>query len=333
MPTEIPLFPAKRIWYKAPHNAFTDLAWFRGAWWCVFREGENHVSPDGQIRLLRSKNGESWRTVKVFVAEGADLRDPSLVVTPQNKLVLLSAKKVLRAEHGFSHLVYAWQSDTGRQWSQAQEVGEKDLWLWRVAFPDSNEQLTTGLGVAYKVGGDYHARLYSTENGIDFIPLVERLRGKRKPEYSNESGLCFSKDGTAWCLMRRDPQTALLGSAKPPYKRWNWKDTKQRIGGPVMATLDDGRILSVVRFYTVENKQIVAARTSFAWVNTETGKLTECGRLPSGGDTSYAGLVVKDGVAYVSYYSAHRLVARKYRPSIYFAQVPICDLLPDTEEG
>lgn len=326
MPTEIPLFKSRRIWCRASHNAFTDLAWFQDAWWCVFREGENHVSPDGRIRLLRSSNGKAWRTVNVFDIEGADLRDPSLIISPQKQLILLSAGKVSRAEHGYSHQVYAWSSKRGRTWSQAQPVGQKDLWLWRVVFPQRGN-FNTGLGVAYKVGGDYHARLYSTDNGIDYVPIVERLRGKREPEYSNESGVCFDTDGTAYCLMRRDPQNALLGTAKPPYKRWKWKNTKVRIGGPIMTCLDDGRLLSIVRFYTVKNKQIVAARTSFAWVDKHTGQLSECGVLTSGGDTSYAGLVVKDGIAYVSYYSSHQTVARGYRPSIYFAEVPIEELL------
>ncbi|CUS47685.1 MAG: BNR repeat-like domain [Idiomarinaceae bacterium HL-53] len=321
-----PLFSAKRIWARAPHNAFTDLVWFRDAWWCAFREGENHVSPDGRVRLLRSKNGDSWRTVKVFEMEHADLRDPSLVVNPQNELVLLSAAKVNRSEHGYSHQVYAWVSRRGRSWKAPVPVGERDLWLWRVAFlkPPARE----GLGVAYKVGGDYHARLYKTDDAIHFEPIVNRLRGKRKPEYSNESGVCFTSDGTAWCLMRRDPQPALLGSAEPPYEKWQWKNSKVRIGGPVMVALEDDRLLAVVRFYTIENKQLIAARTSFAWVDKETGALTECGRLPSGGDTSYAGLVVREGVAYVSYYSAHNPIAGGYRPAIYFAKVPICELTP-----
>jgi len=39
------LVEARRIWGKAPHNAFTDLIRFKDRWYCVFREGKGHVSP------------------------------------------------------------------------------------------------------------------------------------------------------------------------------------------------------------------------------------------------------------------------------------------------
>ncbi len=46
------LVDVRRIWDRAPHNAFTDLLRFRGRWFCVFREGTAHVSPDGALRVL-----------------------------------------------------------------------------------------------------------------------------------------------------------------------------------------------------------------------------------------------------------------------------------------
>lgn len=319
MTATLPKFPARRIWRRAAHNAFTDLVKFRNAWWCVFREGETHVSRDGIVRLLRSKDGIAWRTVTCFSDPLGDLRDPKIYLTPEGGLCVLAALRVKRKEFGYSHRCLTWHSDRGRRWTEAQDAGEQDFWLWRVAFHQKQ-----GLGIAYKVGGDYHSRVYRTDNGRDFEPWVERMRGaRRKEEYSNESGLCFDEDGTAWCLLRRDPQSALLGCSLPPYRRWQWRNTKQRIGGPVMAHLNDGRLLAVVRYYTVKKREIVAARTSFAWVDKNTGQLTECGQLPSAGDTSYAGLVVENGVASVSYYSTH-----EGKPAIYFAQMPISELAP-----
>jgi hypothetical protein len=46
------------------------------------------------------------------------------------------------------------------------------------------------------------------------------------------------------------------------------------------------------------------------------GKLSECLKLPSGGDTSYAGLVLHEGLLWVSYYSSH-----EGKTSIYLAKV------------
>ena len=41
------LLDVRRIWDSAAHNAFADLLYHEGRWYCVFREGSKHVSPDG----------------------------------------------------------------------------------------------------------------------------------------------------------------------------------------------------------------------------------------------------------------------------------------------
>lgn len=49
------LVESRRIWDKAPHNAFTDLIRFKDRWYCVFREGKGHVSRDGTVLCLYEK--------------------------------------------------------------------------------------------------------------------------------------------------------------------------------------------------------------------------------------------------------------------------------------
>lgn len=56
------LLSAKKIWDQAPHNAFTDLIRFQDRWFCVFREGQAHVSPDGALRVITSTDGEKWES-------------------------------------------------------------------------------------------------------------------------------------------------------------------------------------------------------------------------------------------------------------------------------
>jgi hypothetical protein len=59
-----------------------------------------------------------------------------------------------------------------------------------------------------------------------------------------------------------------------------------------------------------------AARTSLCWIDDDAGTLTEFLKLPSGGDTSYPGLVWHDDFLWVSYYSSH-----EGKTSIYLAKV------------
>jgi len=59
--------------------------------------------------------------------------------------------------------------------------------------------------------------------------------------------------------------------------------------------------------------------TAVCWLDPEKGTLTEALELPSGGDTSYAGIVWHDGLLWISYYSSHE----GDHASIYLAKVKI----------
>ena len=81
----------RRIWNRAPHNAFTDLVRFQDRWLCVFREGLRHVSPDGSIRVISSSNGRDWSSAALLRLAGADLRNPKITITPDGRLMILAA--------------------------------------------------------------------------------------------------------------------------------------------------------------------------------------------------------------------------------------------------
>jgi hypothetical protein len=153
-------------------------------------------------------------------------------------------------------------------------------------------------------------RLYHSPDGRRFETLVSTLFDEG---YPNETSI-VSDQQTAYCLLRRDgtPNTGLIGVAKPPYTDWVWRDLGVRIGGPHMLRLSDGRWLAAVRLYDRP------VRTSLCWLDPEAGALTEFMPLPSGGDTSYAGLVEHDGLLWVSYYSSH-----EGKTSIYLAKVQL----------
>ena len=47
----------RKIWDKAPHNAFTDLIRFKKNWYCTFREADTHAA--GSDVHVRSRRTES----------------------------------------------------------------------------------------------------------------------------------------------------------------------------------------------------------------------------------------------------------------------------------
>ncbi|MFM1767733.1 MAG: hypothetical protein RJA22_262 [Verrucomicrobiota bacterium] len=297
------LVSVRRIWNDAPHNAFTDLARHRGEWFCVFREGGKHVSPDGALRVLVSADGEQWTSAARLASTHADLRDAKITVTPDGRL-MLSGAGALHPPSPVRHRSLAWFSEDGRRWSEPVVTGDDNQWLWRTTWHRG-----TAYSVGYDTAGGKFTRLYASADGRAFRALVPRLYDTGFP---NEATLVFQPDDSVLCLLRRDgkPAPGLLGVAKPPYTNWAWKDLGVQVGGPHFLRLPDGRHLAAVRLYDAP------VRTSLCWLDPQAGRLTECLKLPSGGDTSYAGLVWHEGLLWVSYYSSH-----EGRTSIYLAKV------------
>src|SRR5688572_861904 len=85
------LLSVQKIWDTAPHNAFTDLIRFQDQWLCAFREGQGHVSDDGAIRVISSKDTTNWHSWSQVKMTGVDLRDPKICTTPGGELMLTTA--------------------------------------------------------------------------------------------------------------------------------------------------------------------------------------------------------------------------------------------------
>ncbi|PQO38136.1 sialidase family protein [Blastopirellula marina] len=297
------ILDVKKIWDEAPHNAFTDLIRFKDQWYCVFREGGGHVSKVGSLRVLRSDDGKNWESAALVTSDTADLRDAKISVTPDGKLCLAGAG-ALHQPASAKHQSYIWYSDDGEKWSEAIPIGDPNFWIWRVTWHDGN-----AYGVGYSTVEPRAARLYKSEDGKTFQQVGDNFDVEG---YANETGLIFLEDGTAMCLLRRDPPSALLGTAKAPYTDWTWKDLGIRVGGPEIIQLADGRFIAAGRKYPG------GAKTTIWELDPKHGKLHELVTLPSGGDTSYPGLVEYDGKLWVSYYSSH-----EGKTSIYFAEVQL----------
>jgi hypothetical protein len=299
------LMDVRKIWDQAQHNALTDLIRFRDAWICVFREGSDHRSPDGKIRIIHSQDGVVWNSTALLSMPESDLRDPKISIAPSGSLII-NAAAAYDPSAAIRHQSYVWFSDDGILWSAAQKIGDPNCWLWRIVW-----HRHIAYSVGYRTVEPLIDRLYSSHDGIAFETLVDALFCEDSP---NEAALAFTKEDAAICLLRREAgeATAKLGMARPPYRDWNWRDLGLRIGGPQLLCLPGGRIVAAIRRYGKD------PWTSLNWLDMTEGILTEFLALPSGGDTSYAGLCWHQNVLWVSYYSSH-----EQRTSIYLAQVRI----------
>jgi hypothetical protein len=204
-------------------------------------------------------------------------------------------------------------SKDGRQWTEPLIVIEPGRWLWCVTWYEGK-----AYGVSYTAGkGDRYLELLVSDDGIHYTPHVPKLF---EQGYPTEVTLRFDSEGTCYALVRRDrrgddPSSALLGVSRPDYKQWQWKDLGadfNGFGGPNLIQIPGSHWLAAGRMHDG------GTHTALCYLDVENGTMTRLLKLPSGGDTSYPGMVWHNNMLYVSYYSSH-----EGKTSIYLAKVKI----------
>lgn len=329
------LIAVKKIWGQAPHNAFSGLTRFQEQWFCVFREGEQHVSLDGNLRLISSADGQDWESAGLFKSPHLDLtdmRDGKVGIAPDGKLMVIGTAAV----HGEckERQSYSWLSEDGIHWSEPVAVGEKDMWLWD--FTRHNDTIyAAGYGMPGTTRAESGVRLYESEDGVNFtVTTTMRQENGAVPGgtgtvpngttsgrmRASETAILFHQNrGVA--LLRRElldrapgqqAATALLGTALAPYEDWTWRELEIHVGGPALIALADGRIIAGGR------KPFPQSHTALWEVDLENGRLRELITLPSANDSSYPGFIWHDDLLWASYYSGH-----EGKTNIYLAKLEI----------
>jgi hypothetical protein len=324
-PSNIKILDSKKIWPGEPHSAFTDLERFQDKWYCAFRVGNGHAGKGdyGRIRVIVSDDGQSWSSAALLQTDGVDLRDAKLSVTPGGELLLNSCEYRVDndREDIRNNTSVVYRSKNGTDWSKTKQIADKGYWLWQTSWLGEK-----GYSLGYQWGNNDATRFYQTADGEKYELLVDHIRppGDR----SNEHAMFFDVKGSAHMLLRRDNARsktggyALLGKAEPPYTDWEWRRLNITLGGPSMIQLPDGRVIACVRRYAGENHRNWGSQwTELGWIDTKNAIYKPVAKLPSGGDSSYAGLVFYDGLLWVSYYSSH-----EGSTSIYLAKIRVEEL-------
>ncbi len=313
------ILSVEKISDRAPHSAFTDLIYWNNQFVCAFREGRGHVSADGKIRVLTSVDGDQWESSALIELKDMDLRDAGLSVSPDGKLMLIggACPRPKDGEHAPTGTFVSF-SDDAKTWSKPQVVTKPGRWLWRVTWHDGK-----AYGVSYgsSANGVRASSLVASDDGIHYNDIVSQMLADGWP---TEAVIRFDAHNTAYCLQRRDGKSnnsAMLGISNPPYTEWNWHDLGQFFGGPNLIQLPSGEWIAAGRMI-VDGK----AKTVLATLDAAKMTLTKLLELPSGGDTSYPGLVWHNDRLYVSYYSSH-----EDKTNIYLAQIELAD--PSASRG
>ena len=311
-----------KIWDAGPHNAFTDLMRFKNNFYCTFREGTTHVKGwDGKARILKSKDGKNWKSIALIEMPEKDLRDPKLSITPDNRIMVLMDVETVENAKVISRKPYVSYSDeAGEKFSSPKastvddSVASWSDWVWRVTWYNN-----TGYAINYQPNGNLY--LFKTKDGSHF-ENVSKINIDGLP---NESTVRFDTNGKIYVLIRREQKDKMgvIATSNPPYKDWTFDYLNQRLGGPDFIFLNDSTLCIGSRLYPKDeikgegNKRHLSA----VFISDLRGKVKKIIELPSGGDTSYPGIVVYNETLWYSYYSSH-----EGKSSIYLAKIPLSKL-------
>lgn len=308
----------KKISEKNAHNAFTDLCEFKGELFCCYREAKNHVSNDGAIRIISADYQGKLTYSEKLTLENTDIRDPKLSITPEGNLLLIAyARGTDQNNKTLTSRNICWVSQTGRSWSNEKEFADRGWWLWRLTWHNK-----LAYGFAYnRRANAIHLYQGNPRRTLECHQKQALSLTKHGKGYPNESDLIFTHN-KAYALVRRDADSysAQLGESKFPFKKWQWTDLKIYIGGPAMLHIKANLALVVGRI--VKGKKLV---TGLLLLNLSSGQLKLLKVLPSAGDNSYPGLVIRDQLLYVSYYSSHE----SNKTNVYLAEINLKPLLKE----
>ena len=315
---EVLKYPSTLIYGTDEYSAFTDLIHFKGAFYCSFRVGTGHVGgEDGKVRILRSSDGQNWKSIALLEKEGVDLRDPKLSVTPDGRIMVIIGGSIYDGKTLLDRIPHVtFSNKKGKKFGDPVAVDvtdntdEMNSWIWRVIW--HNE---VGYGMDYQTHQEDQWDLYltKTNDGKSF----EKVSKLEVDDLPNEATIRFTRDNEMYILIRREgkDRMGLIGKSHPPYTNWHYTKLDFQLGGPNFLFLNDSKLVIGTRNY-------VGDRKTYLYVTDLNGEVEKTIELPSGGDTSYPGLLIHDDFLWVSYYSSH-----EGNSHIYLSKIPMKDLL------
>ncbi|MBP61878.1 MAG: hypothetical protein CMJ62_10190 [Planctomycetaceae bacterium] len=314
------LVEVRKIWDVADHNAFTDMIYWHEHFFLAFREGTVHAGSGdvGRVRILRSRDGESWKTATLIDSTspqlndlmGWDTREIHFSVTPDDRLMLVGM--LYQDGAGGTFVAFADGPDPD-DWKNVapQKILDPPWWLWTTKWRGD-----TCWGFAYErlpnKDRTYVVHFMKSGNGSDWQRHVSNAINMGGQ--SSETAIRFDASGNGFALSRRNDISALLGKSSGDLKSWTWYDLGddfKAFGGPNLIETSYGWIGG-------GRMHDAGANLSLTAIDVDDPKMHRILKLPSGGDCSYPGLVWHDNLLYVSYYSSHQGKA-----SIYLAKVKL----------
>jgi hypothetical protein len=295
------------------HNSNTDMIRWRDRFYLVHASSPYHFATEKCRLVIRSSgDARAWEKLSEVNIPGEDIRDPKFAVIG-GRLFLYVLKSTRFIAEPYRTALRT--SADGRTWTPLVDIDPEGWLFWRPKTRD---------------GRTWYVPAYWHEHGKSI--LLESTDGVRwsqvsvihEGDWNDETDIEFLPDGRMIATARLEGSDRWLGDknastlialAAPPYTVW--KSTKShvtRLDGPALFSYN-GKTYAVGRhnpdrvgFFSYFGSILARKRTALYRVLGD--RLVYLSDLPSAGDTSYAGVVLHDGHAYISYYTSD--TARDY---------------------
>jgi hypothetical protein len=290
------------------HNSNTDLIYWNEYYYLVHAASPFHLaSAKCHLLILRSKDARRWERVARLDAAPEDIRDPKLAAIG-GRLFLYALKNVAINPEPYT-TVFSCSTD-GVSWGAFQAI-EPGGWLfWR---PKSRDGKRWYVPAYWWEHG--RSALLRSEDGIHWIKVSQIYDGGR----NDETDIEFLPDGRMIATARLEYSespfghpdgSTLIAVSDTSYASWqpSVESKLTRLDGPNLFAWH-GKVYAVGRYqpevggpFSWQGSAFARKRTALFAVDE--GGLRRLTDLPSSGDTSYAGIVVKDDSLYTCYYTS-----------------------------
>jgi hypothetical protein len=289
------------------HNSNTDLTFWNGSFYLCHQTSPYHLgSSRSRMLLWRSPDARNWEMVREFKAPTGEYRDPTFGQIGGRLFIYFLPNREQNPEPYTT--VFTHSSDGGT-WSGPEEVNHPGWLFWRPKTLD---------GKTWYVTAYWHehgrSQLLKSEDGVAWETVSYIWEGDRNDETDFE----FMADGRIISTARLEGRGSWQGDAngatlisvtEPPYTQWaHHRSHITRLDGPCLFPYN-GRVYAAGRRQAsflpraIEQGGLFARKRTSLFLVEPTG-LAHLSDLPSAGDTSYAGIVIRGDDLYVSYYTS-----------------------------
>jgi hypothetical protein len=289
------------------HNFNTDLIYWNDYFYLIYQHSKTHFfDANSKLVLLRSKDCKKWEKVTEIKYDNVEFRDPKLAVIKDTLFLYTLKNFTYDPEPSLTY--YAFSKD-GYKWSELKEISPKGYLFWKPKTLDG----LTWYNTAY---WHEHGKsvLLKSNDGINWN-IISTIHDR---ETNDETALEILSDSKmivaarlecdpAWHSGSKNAST-LIAYSYPPYTKWDkTKSLLTRLDGPALINVNN-RIIAIGRFDPEGRNNWYGMSSLFGRKRTaiyeiKDGQLQLLSELPSCGDTSYPGVVSRDGYLYISYYT------------------------------